>query len=51
MLEVAFDNMAAQSLYARAGFSEGAVRPRYYRRARGTVDGVVMRLLTRHAVS
>ena len=51
MLEVAFDNMAAQSLYARVGFSKVAVRPRYYRRAHGTVDAVVMRLLTRHAVS
>ena len=50
MLEVAFDNMAAQSLYARAGFREVAVRPRYYRRAHDAVDAVVMRLLTRHAV-
>ena len=50
MLEVAFDNMAAQSLYARAGFNEVAVRPRYYGRAHGAVDAVVMRLLTRHAV-
>ena len=50
MLEVAFDNIAAQSLYARAGFREVAVRPRYYRGAHGAVDAVVMRLLTRHAV-
>ena len=50
MLEVAFDNMAAQSLYARAGFSEVAIRPHYYRRANGAVDAVVMRLQTRHAV-
>lgn len=50
MLEVAFDNMAAQSLYVRAGFSEVAIRPRYYRRAHVAVDAVVMRLQTRHAV-
>ena len=50
MLEVAVDNMAAQSLYALAGFSEVAIRPRYYRRAQGAVDAVVMRLQTRHAV-
>ena len=50
MLEVAVDNMAAQSLYLKAGFSEVAIRPRYYRRAHGAVDAVVMRLQTRHAV-
>ena len=50
MLEVAVDNTAAQSLYTRAGFSEVAIRPRYYRRAQGAVDAVVMRLQTRHAV-
>ena len=50
MLEVAFDNMAAQSLYARAGFIEVAIRPNYYRRAHGAVDAMVMRLKTRHAV-
>ena len=50
MLEVAVDNMAAQSLYARAGFSEVAIRPRYYRRVHGAVDAVVMRLQTRHAI-
>ena len=50
MLEVAVDNMVAQSLYSRAGFSEVAIRPRYYRRPHGAVDAVVMRLQTRHTV-
>ena len=50
MLEVAFDNMAAQSLYARAGFIEVAIRPNYYRRAHGAVDAMVMQIKTRHAV-
>ncbi|HET7174251.1 MAG TPA: ribosomal protein S18-alanine N-acetyltransferase [Nocardioidaceae bacterium] len=42
LLEVAADNAAALSLYARHGFTEIARRPRYYS---GDVDAVVMQRL------
>ncbi|WP_299878301.1 GNAT family N-acetyltransferase [uncultured Sulfitobacter sp.] len=44
-LEVAADNAAAQSLYAKIGFGEVARRAGYYARANATdVDAVIMRL-------
>lgn len=42
LLEVRADNLAAQALYARAGFERIAVRRRYYQP--GDIDAHVMRL-------
>jgi ribosomal-protein-alanine N-acetyltransferase len=42
-LEVAEDNAAARALYARLGFLEVARRPRYYARAHGAADALVLR--------
>jgi ribosomal-protein-alanine N-acetyltransferase len=42
MLEVRADNVAAQRLYARAGFAMLSVRRRYYQP--GNVDALIMRL-------
>ncbi|MDX2236668.1 MAG: GNAT family N-acetyltransferase [Hyphomonadaceae bacterium] len=42
-LEVAADNAAARALYARLGFLEVARRPRYYARAHGAADALVLR--------
>jgi ribosomal-protein-alanine N-acetyltransferase len=41
-LEVAADNPAALALYRAAGWVESGRRRGYYRRARGTVDAVLM---------
>ena len=44
-LEVAEDNAAARSLYARAGFETAGRRPRYYARANGpAVDALLLSL-------
>ncbi len=43
-LEVAADNEAALSLYKAAGFKVIGTRPRYYIRAGGPVDAVMMAL-------
>lgn len=43
-LEVAADNMAAQALYARAGYAETARRKGYYARPDGpAVDALILR--------
>ncbi len=42
-LEVAVDNAAAIALYHRCGFARAGFRPRYYRRAEGPVDALVLR--------
>lgn len=42
-LEVADDNHPACALYRHCGFAEVARRARYYARARGAVDALVMR--------
>lgn len=42
-LDVARDNLAACALYARFGFATVATRPRYYARAQGAADALVMR--------
>lgn len=44
VLEVAADNSAARRLYARLGFVQVGYRPRYYRRADGTADALILRL-------
>ena len=51
-LEVAVDNAAALGLYRRAGFSQTALRPSYYRRGTSAkrIDAAVMtRSLTGHS--
>lgn len=42
-LEVAADNAAALALYKAAGFQTAGLRPRYYKRAGGEIDALVMR--------
>jgi len=44
VLEVAADNSDARRLYKRLGFSQVGGRPRYYRRAEGLADALIMRL-------
>jgi tRNA threonylcarbamoyladenosine biosynthesis protein TsaB len=44
VLEVAADNVAAQRLYSSLGFTRVGHRPRYYRRASGMADALIMRL-------
>ena len=41
-LEVAEDNASAIALYRKLGFAEFGRRPRYYRRAGGRVDALLM---------
>ncbi|GIK97551.1 MAG: alanine acetyltransferase [Alphaproteobacteria bacterium] len=41
-LEVAADNHPARALYLREGFAQVGRRPRYYRRAGGAVDALVL---------
>jgi ribosomal-protein-alanine N-acetyltransferase len=43
VLEVATDNEAARRLYADSGFVTAGRRPRYYRRAGGTADALILR--------
>jgi [ribosomal protein S18]-alanine N-acetyltransferase len=43
VLEVAEDNAAARRLYRVCGFIEAGRRPRYYRRAKTVVDGLLLR--------
>ena len=43
-LEVAEDNLAAQALYRRAGFSPIGRRPAYYRRSQGRVAALTFAL-------
>jgi [ribosomal protein S18]-alanine N-acetyltransferase len=42
LLEVAEDNAAARTLYAKLGFAEIGRRPSYYRRLGGTTGAVVL---------
>ncbi len=42
-LEVATDNTAASTLYARHGFDVVATRPGYYQRPQGKADALIMR--------
>lgn len=42
-LEVAEDNAAARALYAKLGFVEIGRRPRYYARASGAADALVLK--------
>ena len=42
LLDVAADNTAARALYVGAGFVQVARRPRYFARAGGAVDAIVM---------
>ncbi|MEJ0058293.1 MAG: GNAT family N-acetyltransferase [Terricaulis sp.] len=42
-LDVAEDNEAARGLYAQLGFTEEGRRPRYYARADGAVDALLLR--------
>jgi len=44
VLEVAADNAAARALYAARGFLSVGCRPNYYRRARGRIDALILRL-------
>jgi ribosomal-protein-alanine N-acetyltransferase len=44
VLEVAADNAAARRLYVDRGFISAGRRPRYYRRADGSVDALILRL-------
>jgi [ribosomal protein S18]-alanine N-acetyltransferase len=43
VLEVASENAPARELYAACGFVQVGRRPRYYRRADGRVDGLILR--------
>ena len=43
VLEVAEDNEAARRLYAAFGFAQAGRRPRYYRRAGGRADALILR--------
>lgn len=43
ILEVAADNPAARSLYARAGFRQVGRRRNYYRRASAQIDALILR--------
>jgi [ribosomal protein S18]-alanine N-acetyltransferase len=45
VLEVAVDNHAARSLYAKLGFNQVGMRPRYYRRRTGLTDALILRLM------
>ena len=42
ILEVAEDNLAAQTLYHRAGFKQTSRRPNYYLRGAAHIDALVM---------
>jgi len=42
VLEVAADNAAGRALYSAARFIQIGVRPRYYERANGAVDALVL---------
>ena len=44
VLEVAADNVAARALYTARGFVLVGCRPNYYRRARGRIDALILRL-------
>ncbi len=43
ILEVADDNIAARSLYGRAGFEEVGRRRNYYDRSSGPIDALILR--------
>lgn len=43
ILEVAIDNVPAIQLYTSAGFEVVGIRPQYYNRPTGMVDGFIMR--------
>jgi ribosomal-protein-alanine N-acetyltransferase len=43
VLEVAIENAAARLLYAACGFVQVGRRPRYYRRADGRADALILR--------
>jgi ribosomal-protein-alanine N-acetyltransferase len=45
VLEVAQDNEAAYRLYSGLGFTKVGQRPRYYRRADGLADALILRLM------
>lgn len=42
LLEVAADNAAAMALYRKSGFEKIGRRPRYYRRAEGRIDALML---------
>ena len=42
LLDVAEDNQAARTLYAKHGFTEASRRPRYYRRGAEAVDALLL---------
>jgi ribosomal-protein-alanine N-acetyltransferase len=46
VLEVAVDNDAARCLYAKLGFNQVGIRPRYYRRRTGLADALILRLMS-----
>jgi len=43
VLEVATENAPARLLYAACGFAQVGRRPRYYRRADGRADALILR--------
>jgi ribosomal-protein-alanine N-acetyltransferase len=47
VLEVAHDNPPARRLYAGMGFEQVGRRPRYYNRASGQADALILRRMTR----
>jgi ribosomal-protein-alanine N-acetyltransferase len=49
-LDVAEDNVAARGLYAHLGFAEVGRRPRYYARAEGAADALLLRFTLPHSL-